>query len=259
MQAEFLAVCRGHINILRLGEDAEHANDTATSHHADGLINRRGVAAYRLEDSVHPVTIGQGEKVTWNNTGGSHSVVFDDGSFAMPPQPSSMLWSHARTFTTPGSFTYHCGNPAHDAMTGIVRVTAAPPPSDPGGGGGGSDPGSPGGSPPGGSPGSPTRPEVTLKVSNTEPRAGRRVRFFGFVTPALDGEPVHIQRRARSGRFQTVAKLTLRDAGATRSRYSKRIRIFRDGVFRARVPAEGERESATSARRRLDVRTARQP
>jgi plastocyanin len=201
--------------------------------------------------SPSDVTIAQGEKVTWTNMGGIHNVRFDDGSFDVPADPSS-TWPPLvqRTFTAAGEFTYQCEQ--HAGMTGIVRVTAATPPSDPGGGG---DPGggSPGGSPPGESPGTPTRPEVTLKVSDRTPRAGRRVRLFGFVRPALDGQPVQIQRRTRSGSFKKVAATKLRDAGDERSKFSLRIRVLRDGVFRARVPARGDREAATSRKKRLDV------
>jgi SdiA-regulated len=95
---------------------------------------------------------------------------------------------------------------------------------------------------------------VTLKLSDRTPRTGGRVRFFGTVSPALDGEPLLIQRRTRRGSFQTVARTTLRDAGDRRSKFSRRLRVFRDSVFRARVAASEHHLAGTSARKRVDAR-----
>jgi plastocyanin len=201
------------------------------------------------------VSIAQGERVTWNNVGGgTHNVRFDDGSFEMPAQPSSTDWSVQRTFNQAGNFTYHCEE--HPAMTGIVRVGTGTTPAP--------DPGQPGGSPPGGTtpppPGStetPVRPKVTFRVSNSDPRAGRRIRLFGSVRPALDGQRVQIQRRTRTGSWKTIETTRLRDAGEERSKFGVRLRVFRDSVWRARVPAGAGHESATSRRKRVDVRAAR--
>jgi plastocyanin len=198
------------------------------------------------------VSIAQGEKVIWNNVGGTHNVRFNDGSFEMPEQPSSTGWPVQRTFSQVGDFTYYCE--AHFGMTGVVRVGTATTPAP--------DPGQPGGSPPGGTtpapggtppPGS-VRPKVTFRVSHSEPRAGRRVRLFGFVRPALDGQRVQIQRRRRSGSWKTIATVRLRDAGEERSKFGFRLRVFRDSVFRARVPAGAGHDSDTSRRKRIDVR-----
>jgi plastocyanin len=195
--------------------------------------------------SPSDVTITQGEKVTWTNQGGVHNVKFSDGSFEMPADPSAAGWQVERTFDQPGNFTYFCEE--HAYMTGVVRVTAATPPSDGGGGGGGSGGGTGGGSD------TPTRPKVTLELSDARPAAGQRVRLFGFVRPELDGTRVQIQRRTRTGSFRQVARTLLRDAGEGRSRFSLRIRIARDGVFRARIPAGADREAAISPRKRLNV------
>jgi plastocyanin len=74
------------------------------------------------------VTVFQGETVTWNNTGGTHNVKFDDGTYTMPAAAQSAPWTVSRTFNTPGSFRYYCvvhGGPGGVGMSGIVNVTAA--------------------------------------------------------------------------------------------------------------------------------------
>ena len=57
------------------------------------------------------------------------------------------------------------------------------------------------------------RPLVGLVIADTTPRAGARVRFRGTVRPEHDGATALIQRRSSTGRFVTVARATLRDAG----------------------------------------------
>jgi plastocyanin len=195
------------------------------------------------------VSIAQGETVTWNNVGGTHNVRFDDGSFVMPAEPSAMAWAVQRTFSQVGDFTYYCQE--HSGMTGIVRV-------------GTPNPGQPGGSPPGGTtpppgetsppPGTSVRPKVTLLLSHSQMRTGRRIRLSGSVRPALDGKRIQIQRRSRTGSWKTIARVRLRDAGEERSKFGVRLRLFRDSVFRARMPAGAGHESATSRRKRVDVR-----
>ena len=70
------------------------------------------------------MTIDLGDTVTWNNAGGVHNVVFDDGSFTEPPTPDSGWSGVDRTFDTPGTFRYHCG--LHGpSMPGVVRVRDA--------------------------------------------------------------------------------------------------------------------------------------
>jgi hypothetical protein len=72
----------------------------------------------------------------------------------------------------------------------------------------------------------PRRPvRVTLRVSDTSPRRGRRVRFYGRVRPAAVGS-VRLQRRSR-GEFKTVIRARLRH-----SAFSRRVRP-RPGRYRA--------------------------
>jgi hypothetical protein len=64
---------------------------------------------------------------------------------------------------------------------------------------------------------------------------------------------VRLQRRGSGGRYRTIARTKLRDAGNDRSTYSRRLRVFRDGTYRARVPADADHLAGTSRRRRVDV------
>jgi plastocyanin len=199
------------------------------------------------------VTINQGETVTWTNSGGGeHNVVFEDGSFTQPASPSTESWTVSRTFGVAGTFRYYCAR--HTSMTGTVNVNPAPPP--------GGTPPPPGGTPP--SPGTPGYPPpapptggrasttVTLQVSDASPTRGARVRFSGTVKPEQDGRFLQLQRRVR-GSFRTVLRIKLVDAGSARSKFSKRLRVLGDAVFRARLPADSGHETGMSRARRLDV------
>lgn len=103
------------------------------------------------------------------------------------------------------------------------------------------------------------RVRVSLGVSDRTPRAGQRVRFGGKVLPGHDGRLARIQRRTPAGRWKTVARARLRPAkptvnGTPRSRYVKRFRVRRDGVYRVRVaPGDGDHIAGNSRRRSIDV------
>ena len=95
---------------------------------------------------------------------------------------------------------------------------------------------------------------VAFHLSDSTPKRGTRVRFFGVAKPAHDGAVVLIQRRASSGKFRTVAKTVLRASKtAGQSRYSKRLRITRSGVYRVRVPHDVGHSTGTSRKRRIRV------
>ena len=102
------------------------------------------------------------------------------------------------------------------------------------------------------------RPKVTLGLSDSTPRRGQRVRFRGTVTPAHDGKTLEIQRRIRKGVWRTVARVTLATGtplnGVARSKFARRVRISRSGVYRARItPGDGDHDVGTSRRRRARV------
>jgi hypothetical protein len=163
---------------------------------------------------------------------------------------SSALWTTSRTFSTAGAFTYHCelhGPPNGGDMAGIVRVSAgssAPPPGSP--------------PPPGSGPAPALQPwKVTLALSDATPRRGESIRLFGAVRPQQDGGTVEIQKRSKGGVFRTVAKARLRNAGSARSVYSRRLRVLRDAVFRARVARDAAYATGLSSARTVDVRVRR--
>ena len=97
------------------------------------------------------------------------------------------------------------------------------------------------------------RLRVGIRLSTSTPRRGQRVRFFGSVAPKHNGRKVFVQRRRRDGRWRTVARTLTRNAAGNRSRYSKRVRVFRTGVYRVRVRGDADHSTGTSARRLIRV------
>jgi hypothetical protein len=97
------------------------------------------------------------------------------------------------------------------------------------------------------------RPSVGLRLSDSTPRRGQRVRFAGRVCPEHDGARVAIQRR--SGRsFRTVGRATLKDVpGSTCSSYARRMRVFRDSIYRTVFPGHNDHATGTSRGRRANV------
>lgn len=77
------------------------------------------------------------------------------------------------------------------------------------------------------------RLRISLRVSDSTPRRGSRVRFYGTVSPRHAGKVVAIQRRDRTGKFVTVA----RTRTTSTSTYSRRVRVRSTGVYRAVVTA----------------------
>ena len=96
------------------------------------------------------------------------------------------------------------------------------------------------------------RTKVGLRLSDSTPAAGQRVRFKGKVLPAHDGSEVRIQRRTSSG-WKTIATPTLTAAttldGVARSKYGKRIRIRRSGAYRTVMPSHDDHARGKSRRR----------
>jgi hypothetical protein len=73
--------------------------------------------------------------------------------------------------------------------------------------------------------------KVTRRVSDKTPARGKRVRFSGTAAPALAGRPVAIERRAADKSWKVVATAVL----GAQSKYAKRVRIRRSGLYRATV------------------------
>ena len=96
-------------------------------------------------------------------------------------------------------------------------------------------------------------PLVGLKVGDSTPRKGQRVRFKGTVRPQHDGTRVAIQHKRADGSWVTVRSPRLRDAGSSYSRYSKRIRIRRSGTYRTVIGAHADHAEGVSRARTLKV------
>lgn len=98
------------------------------------------------------------------------------------------------------------------------------------------------------------RPAVSMRPSDATPKRGRRVRFAGRVCPEHDGARLVIQRRSKGGKYRTVARTILRDvAGSTCSSYKRRLRIRRDGRYRALIAAHADHATGRSRSRLIDV------
>jgi plastocyanin len=82
-----------------------------------------GATAVSVKDfAFNPATasVPTGSKVTWtNNDTTAHTVTFDDGSADSGNVASAATFDH--TFTTAGTFAYHCT--IHSQMKGTVTVS----------------------------------------------------------------------------------------------------------------------------------------
>jgi hypothetical protein len=97
------------------------------------------------------------------------------------------------------------------------------------------------------------RLRVSFSVSDTTPKKGALVRFSGTVSPAHDGKQVLIQRKTSTG-YTTVSSTTLLDNGTANSKYSKRLRIRRNGTFRIVARSlDQDHDNGTSRSRTLRV------
>jgi molybdopterin synthase catalytic subunit len=95
---------------------------------------------------------------------------------------------------------------------------------------------------------------VSFFVSSRFVHRGALVRFSGSVRPAANGRTVFIQRLSSTGVYRTVAKAVLHaTTSSTRSSYSKRLRIFRTGVYRVRIRAHLPYSASNSRSRKITV------
>src|SRR5919198_1185369 len=79
---------------------------------------------------------------------------------------------------------------------------------------------------------------VDAAVSDSTPRRGQLVRFSGAVGPGNPGAVAYIQRRVPvSGRFRTIKRTHLLDAGLTSSVFTAHVRIRHTGLYAVRVRA----------------------
>ena len=97
------------------------------------------------------------------------------------------------------------------------------------------------------------RPAITLKLSDRTPRRGQLVRFSGTLCPEHDGTAIALQRRTASG-WRTLAKPVLADVATTTcSSYARRLRVRRDGTYRARFLGDADHVAGNSRARRATV------
>jgi plastocyanin len=216
------------------------------------------------------ITIDPGDTVTWNNTGGSHNVRFDDGSFEEPASPDNSSWTRQRTFNTPGTFSYFCEQHVDVGMTGTVTVREpGGGPAPPGGGNpGGNGPGGGGPPGPGGDRKAPavSRFALTRKRFRVAPRT-RRARSAGTAFTFSLSEPARVRiaisravRRHGRTRYLAAGALPRRSlkGGANRVSFSGRIgrRALAPGAYRATISAT-DGAGNTSSPRRLTFRIVR--
>lgn len=97
------------------------------------------------------------------------------------------------------------------------------------------------------------RIRVKLGVSDSTPKRGSLVTFSGSACPAHDGNLVYVQRRTSTGGYGTVARTKLVDAGTTCSKYSRRVRVFSDGVYRVKVSAGGDGDHVAGVSRTVSL------
>jgi plastocyanin len=79
------------------------------------------VRVFDFEFEAENVTIGVGEKVTWNFEQGSHTTTSDAGQAEKWDSGTKMSGSFEKTFNRPGRFTYIC-EPHQNFMKGTVTV-----------------------------------------------------------------------------------------------------------------------------------------
>jgi hypothetical protein len=85
------------------------------------------------------------------------------------------------------------------------------------------------------------RAKVTLRLSDSTPARGQRVRFSGSVYPAQDGRLVSLQRRTSTGRYVTVARTRARHVlSGGRSSFARSLTIVAGGVYRAYVGSHAD-------------------
>ena len=76
---------------------------------------------------------------------------------------------------------------------------------------------------------------VEAEASRDRVKKGRSVELSGTVTPAHEGNRVEVQRRTKSGRWQTVVRTRLEG-----SEYKRKVKLRSDGVFRVRVLGDAD-------------------
>ena len=112
----------GCMDVYSLTYDSEATSDDGSCEYADHQVE-----AGSMYFSPADLVVEMGETVQWNNVGGFHDVVADDGSFSFTAcDGPCLIGSH--TFTEPGTYSYICSVYGHAGMgmVGTVTVNGAP-------------------------------------------------------------------------------------------------------------------------------------
>ena len=118
-----LMVIAGGYIISRMPKSSKVDTSTQTSHAATPSVapEQNTVIIKDLDFATKSISVKKGTTVTWKNQDtAKHTVTFDDSTIT-----SSELFgsgqSFSTTFTTTGTYTYHCT--PHPFMKGSVTVT----------------------------------------------------------------------------------------------------------------------------------------
>lgn len=94
---------------------------------------------------------------------------------------------------------------------------------------------------------------VGLRLSDSTPARGSRVRFTGIVRPRHDGRRAYVQKQASGGRWVTVGRTTLRRLDSRSSRYTKTLRVRSSGAYRVRALGHSDHAMGISRTRNVAV------
>lgn len=185
--------------------------------------SEKTVTASGQSFSPKSAAIAPGDTVKWENEGGTHNVVFDDGSYTSG-NPAGAGTLGSRTFESAGTFAYHCqvhGSAGGGGMSGTVVVgTPAEPTPSP-------------------SPG--PQPTATPTLSGTPPPAGTATPSpEPTAAPAPTIDAVRFRRTVVAGRLR--GRISGQPAGA---RLVVRVRrgLRRAGRFTTTIDDEPTRVS----------------
>jgi nitrite reductase (NO-forming) len=113
----------GAVGVFKV-ENSSYTNSTTTSGAAGVPVSIQPGSAVNTTTTFYSpatitVVIGVNNTVTWtNNDDATHTITADDGSFDSGFLNQGQTWSY--TFTTPGTYSYHCS--IHPWMKGTVIV-----------------------------------------------------------------------------------------------------------------------------------------
>jgi plastocyanin len=79
------------------------------------------------------LTVVEGQRVYFSNAGGEHNIHSTDESLIcadgcegdglmVDTDPTGFPWEFYHLFTSPGTVSYQCDNPAHTSQTGVIHV-----------------------------------------------------------------------------------------------------------------------------------------